>query len=324
MKKPVVISYLTIFLMLLLVGWLHLATPFITVLFSYLVLSKLCFLKRKWIAVILFLLLVAVIFYGFVFFLKNARRALPDIVSTAMPVVVQYAERHGIDLPFTDMESLKDLALESVSDTLGYLVNFAKIATKEFALLAVGLVIAIGLFINPELDNERNRQRFKANLYTYCTGLIVERFRSFYRSFERVMGAQLIISTINAVLTAIFVYGCSLRHASVVVILTFICGLLPIIGNLISNAIIVGIAFTYSSPKLAVWALVFLILVHKLEYFLNSKIVGARIRHPMWLTLLALILGERLMGVPGIILAPVILNFVKVEALQIEVDDGGI
>ena len=49
---------------------------------------------------------------------------------------------------------------------------------------------------------------------------------------------------------------------------------------------------------MALVALVFLIAIHKLEYFLNSKIIGERIRNPIWLTLLALIVGERLMGIP--------------------------
>jgi hypothetical protein len=52
---------------------------------------------------------------------------------------------------------------------------------------------------------------------------------------------------------------------------------------------------------------------------LNSKIIGDRIRNPVWLTLIALILGERLMGVPGLILAPVVLNYLRVEMLTIEV-----
>jgi predicted PurR-regulated permease PerM len=132
------------------------------------------------------------------------------------------------------------------------------------------------------------------------------------------MGAQLIISLINTTLTAIFITSVSLPYAGVVVVVTFLCGLLPIIGNLISNSVIVGIAFTIS-PKLGLIALVFLVVLHKLEYFLNSKIIGERIKNPMWLTLLALLLGERLMGIPGMILAPVILNYIKVEASNIEV-----
>lgn len=43
-------------------------------------------------------------------------------------------------------------------------------------------------------------------------------------------------------------------------------------------------------------------MLHKLEYFLNSKIIGDRIKNPVWLTLLALIIGERFMGIPGMIL----------------------
>ena len=97
-----------------------------------------------------------------------------------------------------------------------------------------------------------------------------------------------------------------------------ICGLLPVLGNLISNTIIVGISFTIS-PKMALAALIFLVVIHKFEYFLNSKIIGDRIKNPVWLTLLGLILGEKLMGVPGMILAPIILNYLKVEASKIEV-----
>ena len=78
-----------------------------------------------------------------------------------------------------------------------------------------------------------------------------------------------------------------------------------------------AIAFTVS-PRLALAALVFLIVIHKLEYFLNSKIIGERIKNPVWLTLLALILGERLMGIPGMILAPVVLNYIKVETARME------
>jgi predicted PurR-regulated permease PerM len=92
----------------------------------------------------------------------------------------------------------------------------------------------------------------------------------------------------------------------------------PIVGNLVSNTIIVFVALTVSL-KLAIFALFFLVLIHKLEYFLNSKIIGDRIRNPAWLTLIALIIGERLMGIPGLILAPVVLNYLRVEMLTVEV-----
>ena len=110
----------------------------------------------------------------------------------------------------------------------------------------------------------------------------------------------------------------SLPYAAVVIGVTFLCGLLPIIGNLISNTIILFLSAAMS-VKIAVAALVFLVAIHKLEYFLNSKIIGGWTRNPVWLTLIGLIIGEIVMGIPGMILAPVVLNYVRVEMSKIEV-----
>ena len=130
------------------------------------------------------------------------------------------------------------------------------------------------------------------------------------------MGAQFIISMLNTGFTAVYVLCVGLPYGPLMIALTFICGMLPIIGNLISNAAIVALSFRVS-PQLAVASLVFLIVLHKLEYFLNSKIIGERIKNPVWLTLLGLIIGERLMGIPGMILAPVVLNYIRLEASAI-------
>ena len=158
----------------------------------------------------------------------------------------------------------------------------------------------------------------KNNLYSISCDEVSTRFRDFYRSFATVMGAQITISLINTALTGLFVVIVRMPHAPLLIAITFLCGLVPIVGNLVSNTIIVFIALTISL-KLAIGALVFLVLIHKLEYFLNSKIIGERIRNPVWLTLIALIIGESLMGIPGLILAPVVLNYLRVEMLKIEV-----
>ena len=150
------------------------------------------------------------------------------------------------------------------------------------------------------------------NLYTAVGREIAERFRGLYDSFSKVMGAQMLISAINTFFTAAFLIWNGYPFVTVVIGLTFLFGMLPILGNLLSNTLIVGIGLTIS-PNMALAALVFLVVLHKGEYFLNSKIIGDRIRNPMWLTLLGLVIGEKLMGIPGMILAPVILHFVKVE-----------
>jgi predicted PurR-regulated permease PerM len=320
MTRAARFSYLFIVGIIVLAGATHLATPLVTVLFAYFGLRKLNFVKRKWLAVLFFLLVVAGTLYGFGYLIRQAFIALPKIAAESIPPMIVYAQNHGIDLPFSDVESLKVAIADMIKDEFLFVGNFARTATAQVVFILIGIVVAVSLFLNPKMEKYSNQPK-GSNLFTAVTDEIRLRFQLFYQSFEIVMGAQIVISLINTFLTAVFVLAVSLKHGTVVIGLTFLCGLLPIVGNLISNSIIVGIAFTIS-PRVAIAALVFLVALHKFEYFLNSKIIGDRIKNPVWLTLLALIIGERFMGIPGMILAPVMLNYIKVEASRLPPPDG--
>jgi predicted PurR-regulated permease PerM len=321
-SRPARFSYLFMVGTLILLGCFRLTTPLLVALFAYLALTKLNFVKRggKALAVVLFLILVSGISYGLGHFINHTVRALPEIADKAIPSMIQWAREYQIELPFTDYDSLKDLAFDTVKSEVNYwskVARFARGATTQFIFVLVGCVVAISLFLNPRLELDREKYAVRDNLYSLCCDQIAKRFQTLYQSFAMVIGAQIIISAINTVLTSIFVMAVGLPYAVVVIGATFLCGLIPVVGNLVSNTVIVGIGFTVS-PKMALSALVFLVVIHKLEYFLNSKIIGHRIRNPLWLTLLALVLGERLMGIPGMILAPVVLHYLKVEASAIE------
>jgi predicted PurR-regulated permease PerM len=320
-SRPERFSYLFMAGTLLLVGWFRLATPLIVALFAYLALTKLHLFKRggKVTAVLVFLVLLSALAYGLGHFIRDTVKTLPEIADQAIPSVIQWFRQYQVELPFTDYDSLKDLALDTVKSEVTYLgsvARFARGATTQFLFVVVGCVVAISLFLNSRLELDRENNAVRGNLYSLCCDEIARRFATLYQSFAMVMGAQIVISAINTVITTIFVTIVGLPHALVAIGVTFLCGLIPVLGNLVSNTVIVGIGFTVS-PKLALVALVFLVAIHKLEYFLNSKIIGHRIRNPLWLTLLALVLGEKLMGIPGMILAPVVLHYLKVEASAI-------
>jgi predicted PurR-regulated permease PerM len=322
MLTPRRISYAVLVFMLVLAGWLHLGPPLLAILFSYFALCKLLALtKKRWIALILFLLIAIGIACGAAFFTRTAIRELPEVADNSLPSASAWAQARQIELPFTDFDSLKAFVIGAFKEETNYLkdvATFARNATTFLIFVAIGIVAAVSLFFNSQLDLSRNVPASRNNLYSVFCGELSNRFRDFYESFATVMGAQITISLINTVLTAIFVLVVQLPDAPLLIALTFLCGLLPIVGNLVSNTIIVCVAFTVSL-KIALIALIFLIAIHKLEYFLNSKIIGDRIRNPIWLTLLALIIGERLMGIPGMVLAPVILNYLRVEMSKVEV-----
>ena len=322
MITPTRLSYGVLALTIVLAGLLHLGPPLLVVFFSYFALRQLFYLtKRRWLALILFIVVVAGIAAAAVYFTRAVLVALPDVADTSIPSASAWAQRRQIELPFTDFESLRALVIDTLKQEAHYLRNVAHFARSTTTLLVfsvIGIVAAVSLFFKSGLDPYRNTHSVKNNLYSICSNEVSTRFRDFYRSFAIVIGAQITISLINTMLTAIFVLAVRLPYGPLVVAVTFLCGLVPIVGNLVSNTVIVFIALTVSL-KLAIGALVFLVVIHKLEYFLNSKIIGDRIRNPVWLTLIALIIGERLMGIPGLILAPVVLNYVRVDMLKIEV-----
>ncbi|HEX5219491.1 MAG TPA: AI-2E family transporter [Verrucomicrobiae bacterium] len=309
------ISFAIMALLFVLIAWLHVGTLLLTVLFGYFALRMFSFDRSKTLGVVIYIIAVVGIGYGLVYFSKRASKTLPTIAQKTIPAVVDYAEQKQIELPFTDYASFKALALKEVNDRIANVGRYARDAALVLAMLIIGLVAALSFFINEKWNVEDEPDAVKDSLYATVARELIIRFETFYSSFARVIGAQIIISAINTALTAIFLIWNGFPYATVIIVLTFLCGLLPIIGNIMSNTLIVGVAFTMpNGPKMALISLIFLVVIHKLEYFLNSKIIGDRIRNPMWLTLVGIVLGEKLMGIPGMILAPVVLHYIKVEA----------
>jgi predicted PurR-regulated permease PerM len=322
MITPTRLSYAVLAATIILAGVFHLGVPLLVVLFSYFALRQLNLLtRRKWVALALFVVVVAGIAAAGIYVTRAAILALPDVADTSIPSANAWAQKRQIELPFWDFESLRQSVVNALGQETHYLRNvadFAKGAASTLIFSILAIVAAGSLFFKTGLDPYRGTHRLKNNLYSICCDQVSTRFRDFYRSFATVMGAQITISLINTALTAIFFLAVHMPHAPPLIAATFICGLVPIAGNLVSNTVIVFVALTVSL-KLAIFALLFLVVIHKLEYFLNSKIIGDRIRNPIWLTLIALIIGERLMGIPGLILAPVVLNYLRVEMLTVEV-----
>jgi predicted PurR-regulated permease PerM len=96
------------------------------------------------------------------------------------------------------------------------------------------------------------------------------------------------------------------------VAITFLCGLLPVLGNIISNTIITIVSLSHSW-QLAGVSLGYLVVVHKLEYFLNARIIGGQIQARAWEMLIAMLAMEAIFGIPGLVAAPVYYAYVKNE-----------
>jgi predicted PurR-regulated permease PerM len=175
--------------------------------------------------------------------------------------------------------------------------------------LLIGMVIGAMVSLNEATDSVARGPLAVA---------LAERARRLGDAFRNVVFAQVRISALNTLFTAIYLLavlplaGVHLPYAKTMVAITFFAGLLPVVGNLISNTVIVVVSLSQSLTA-AVGSLVFLVVIHKLEYFLNARIVGERIRAKAWEILLAMLLMESAFGIAGLVAAPIYYAYLKDE-----------
>ena len=173
----------------------------------------------------------------------------------------------------------------------------------------IGMVLGAMVALHEALPIETNRPLARE---------LVERVARLGDAFRRVVFAQVQISLINTVLTGIYLalvlpsFGVNLPFKTMLIAVTFITGLLPVVGNLISNVVIVVVSLSYSLD-VAIGSLLFLVVIHKLEYFLNAHIVGSRIECHAWELLLAMLAMEAGFGIGGVIAAPIYYAYLKDE-----------
>ncbi|GJG94568.1 AI-2E family transporter [Cupriavidus pauculus] len=205
---------------------------------------------------------------------------------------------------------------ELMTTLLGAMREHAQMAQRLGTdILRTLLHIVLGLIIGAMVALYRAISR--PNRRPLASALI-DRARTLQQSFAQFIFAQIQISSINTLLTSIYLlvalplFGQHLPLSKTLVAITFIAGLLPVLGNLISNTAIVIASLSVSLP-IAIVSLFFLVVIHKLEYFLNARIIGARIQAAAWELLTVMLVMETLYGVPGVIAGPIFYAYVKRE-----------
>ena len=196
-----------------------------------------------------------------------------------------------------------------------FLEHAAEIRTLGTDTLRAFVHVIIGLIIGAMIALHEAAPHGRSSPFVRALSLRAQRLGE---SFRRIMLAQVPISAINTVLTAIYLVivlpalGIHMPFTKTLIAVTFIAGLLPVVGNLISNTAIFLVSLSISFG-LAAGSLGYLIVIHKLEYFLNARIVGTRINAKAWELLIAMLVLESAFGVAGLVMAPLAYAYVKHE-----------
>jgi predicted PurR-regulated permease PerM len=219
---------------------------------------------------------------------------LDQIRATAPPWVVSRLPESADAVQHTVTQWLRDHA--------GELQRWTGEALKVLVHIIIGLAIGLMAAAAKPGANAHSRRPLIV--------LATARMQQLATAFADVFSAQLRIALINAVLTGIYLLvilpalGYRIPLAPTLVGFTFFGSLVPIIGNLLSNAAITIAALTVS-VWLGVASLGFLVVIHKLEYFLNARIVGGRTNVPTYAMLASMVILEAAFGIGGLVAAPI-------------------
>lgn len=226
--------------------------------------------------------------------LDESRARLPDWIASSLP---------------SDTDDMKGAAIEWLREHAVELRHAGGEVGRIMVHVLIGLIIGAMVSLGEARAGSGGGPLARA---------LGERARRVGDAFRRVVFAQVRIAALNALFTAIYLVavlpalGIHLPFGKTMVAITFVGGLIPIVGNLIANTVIVVISLSVSM-QLAVASLVFLVVVHKLEYFLNARIVGGHIHARAWELLMAMLVMEAAFGLAGLVAAPIYYAYVKDE-----------
>jgi len=226
--------------------------------------------------------------------LENLKRTLPADVADILPET---------------MEELREQVTVTLREHGKNITSVGMAGFKTFVHVLLGMVVG-GMTALHHFEDVECWPPLAAALHV--------RLQALADAFDKVVFAQVKISAINTLLTALYLvvilplFGVHLPMITGLILLTFLAGMLPVVGNLISNTAIVLISLGMA-PLVGIASLGFLIAIHKLEYFTNARIVGGEVNARAWELLCAMLAMEAVFGIAGLVAAPVVYAWLKGE-----------
>lgn len=280
------------------------------------------YLNNRYAKLVFVALIGAIVVTAFVFggvgigiFLRRG----PDNLATMMAQIAAIVDDLRRMLPKEvvsylppDIDSAKKVVADWFREHAAYLRTIGADTLRTFVHVLIGLIIGAMVALHEA------RPHTHSTPFARALSLRAQRLAE---AFRRIMLAQIPISAINTTLTAIYLalvlpaLDIHLPFTKTLIAITFIAGLLPVIGNLISNTAIFLVSLSVSFT-LAAASLGYLVVIHKLEYFLNARIVGTRINAKAWELLIAMLVLESAFGIPGLIIAPLAYAYAKHELAE--------
>lgn len=206
-------------------------------------------------------------------------------------------------------------------ENVNHLLGTARNIGGKIAWITSSFLLALLFSFLIILDQPRLTRSVKSLAHTKLRFIylcVADTIKEFSVVLGRALEAQLIIATINSVLTAIGITFLGLgAHLAFLSVIVFCCSFFPVVGVFISSIPICLIALQVSGVKIMVLAIIMIIVIHLVEgYILNPRVYGSYMRMNPVIVLIILTIGGKLFGFWGLLLGVPVCTYVFAYAIR--------
>lgn len=273
-------------------------------------------------AAMISLILATVLFTVVSYFISNSIASFKNDLPLLMDNIDQSIDQlklwvqNNFDLTKKDADTVVEASADKVVPSTSSIVNttvntvtgiiFVGILifiTTFLLLLYRGLIVVFFLKLFSDQYSEKIRSIFAQTRFiirSYIVGLFLE---------------MLIVAAVNC--TVFFILG--IKYALLLGVLSAVLNIIPYIGIFVACIISALITLTTDTPTTVVWVVVSLIIIHMLDSnILMPRIMGKKVKINALATILGVVVGSALWGIPGTFMAVPIMAIMKVIFEEIE------
>ncbi len=179
----------------------------------------------------------------------------------------------------------------------GSALHYASALGHILVYATVGLILAV-VFL---LEEDHLKKLYASLDPTSLIGAVTRWLGHVCDAVIVTVQLQMIVAACNALLTLPVLILLGIPHIGLLMVLIFVSGLVPVIGNLVSGVVLSLLAF-HAKGWLGVGLFVALTaILHKIEaYYLNPRLTARHVNLPGFVLIVSLLLWEHLLGFVGL------------------------
>ena len=193
-------------------------------------------------------------------------------------------------------------------------INYIVQSISNIGKIGINIIIALILSIFFLLEKDKIikfTSKFRQSKISAICSELEFFWEKFISSFGKVIEVQIVIATINGILSIVGLWIIGFPHLLGFGMMVMLLGLIPVAGVIISLVPLSIVAFNNGGLVQVIYVLIMIAVLHAFEaYILNPKLMSSKTKLPIFYTLSILIVSEHIAGVLGLIVGIPIFMFI--------------